>query len=94
VALRGMASFSNKPLEILQTLGIFSLLVSLIVVTGIVLFQILSPGFQRGVPTIIALLAFFFSIQFASTAIIATYLIVLVEQTRRRPNYLTLPKDD
>jgi dolichol-phosphate mannosyltransferase len=86
-----MASFSNKPLEILQTLGIFSVVVSLLVITGIITFQLLSPGFQRGVPTIIALLAFFFSIQFASTAIIATYLIVLVEQTRRRPNYLVLP---
>lgn len=91
IALRGMASFSNKPLEILQTLGIFSVVVSLVVITGIITFQLLSPGFQRGVPTIIALLAFFFSIQFASTAIIATYLIVLVEQTRRRPNYLVLP---
>ena len=92
IALRGMASFSNKPLEILQTLGIFSVFISFVVITGIITFQLLSPGFQRGVPTIIALLAFFFSIQFASTAIIATYLIVLVEQTRRRPNYLTLPK--
>jgi dolichol-phosphate mannosyltransferase len=89
-----MASFSNKPLEVLQTLGIFSVLMSLIVVTGIVVYQLLSPGFQRGIPTIIALLAFFFSIQFASTAIIATYLIVLVEQTRRRPNYLLLPKSE
>jgi dolichol-phosphate mannosyltransferase len=89
-----MASFSNKPLEILQTLGIFSVLMSLVVVTGIVVHQFLSPGFQRGIPTIIALLAFFFSIQFASTAIIATYLIVLVEQTRRRPNFLIHPKSD
>jgi glycosyltransferase involved in cell wall biosynthesis len=94
IALRGMASFSNKPLEILQALGIFSVILSLVVIVGIIVFQLLSPGFQRGVPTIIALLAFFFSIQFASTAIIATYLIVLVEQTRRRPNYLTLPKED
>jgi glycosyltransferase involved in cell wall biosynthesis len=94
IALRGMASFSNKPLEILQTIGIFSVFMSLIVVTAIITYQLISPGFQRGIPTIIALLAFFFSIQFASTAIIATYLIVLVEQTRRRPNYLTLPDRD
>lgn len=91
IALRGMASFSNKPLEILQTLGILSVFVSAFVVAAIVGFQLFSPGFQRGVPTIIALVAVFFSIQFASTAIIATYLIVLVEQTRRRPNYLALP---
>jgi dolichol-phosphate mannosyltransferase len=94
IALRGMASFSNKPLEILQSLGIFSVFMSLIVVVCIAIFQLASPGFPRGVPTIIALLAIFFSIQFASTAILATYLIVLVEQTRRRPNYLTLPTDE
>jgi polyisoprenyl-phosphate glycosyltransferase len=94
IALRGMASFSNKPLEILQTLGIFSVLVSLIIITTVIALQLLAPGFPRGVPTIIALLAFFFSIQFASTAVIATYLIVLVEQTRRRPNYVLLPNND
>jgi len=94
IALRGMASFSNKPLEILQTLGILSVFISVFVVIGVVIYQLVSPGFQRGIPTIIALLAVFFSIQFASTAIIATYLIVLVEQTRRRPNYLVLPSSE
>lgn len=94
IALRGMASFSNKPLEVLQTLGIFSVILSGIVVVGIVINQIVSPGLPRGIPTIIALLALFFSIQFISTAIIATYLIVLLEQTRRRPNYLQLPDDN
>jgi glycosyltransferase involved in cell wall biosynthesis len=91
IALRGMASFSNKPLEVLQTLGIFSVILSGIVIVGIVINQLVSPGLPRGIPTIIALLALFFSIQFLSTAIVATYLIVLLEQTRRRPNYLKLP---
>ena len=91
IALRGLASFSNKPLELLQSIGIFSLVASVFVV--IVSVQVINPGFSRGVPTIIALLAVFFSIQFASTAIIATYLIVLIEQTRRRPNYLVLPDE-
>jgi glycosyltransferase involved in cell wall biosynthesis len=94
IALRGMASFSNKPLEVLQTLGIFSVIVSGVVVAGIVLNQLVSPGLPRGIPTIIALLALFFSIQFISTAIVATYLIVLIEQTRRRPNYLKLPDNN
>ena len=58
-----MASFSNKPLELLQSIGIFSVIASTLVVLGIVLFQIVSPGFQRGIPTIIALLAIFFTIQ-------------------------------
>jgi hypothetical protein len=76
---------------VLQTLGIFSVILSGIVIVGIVINQLVSPGLPRGIPTIIALLALFFSIQFLSTAIVATYLIVLLEQTRRRPNYLKLP---
>jgi glycosyltransferase involved in cell wall biosynthesis len=94
IALRGMASFSNKPLELLQTIGFFSVLVSFFVIVSIFLLQIFVPTFPRGIPTIIALLAFFFSIQFVSTAIIATYLIVLIEQTRRRPNYILLPENN
>jgi dolichol-phosphate mannosyltransferase len=94
IALRGMASFSNKPLEVLQTLGFFSVILSGIVIVGIVINQLVSPGLPRGIPTIIALLAVFFSIQFISTAIVATYLIVLLEQTRRRPNYLRLPDNN
>lgn len=92
IALRGMASFSNKPLEMLQTIGILSVIFSTLVVVGIIFLQIFIAGFPKGIPTLIALLAIFFSIQFISTAIIATYLIVLIEQTRRRPNYLVLPK--
>jgi len=92
IALRGMASFSNKPLELLQSIGFFSVLISTFVIVGIFLVQVLVPTFPRGTPTIIALLAFFFAIQFVSTAIIATYLIVLIEQTRRRPNYILKPK--
>jgi dolichol-phosphate mannosyltransferase len=94
VALRGMVSFSNKPLELLQTIGFLSVVISIFGLIAIILFQLIAPGYPRGVPTIIALLSLFFSIQFASTAIIATYLTVLIEQTRRRPNYIILPEED
>ncbi len=95
IALRGMANFSNKPLEVLQAVGLFSLLLSMATVIAVVVLQVASPTFPRGIPSLIALLAVFFSIQFISTSIIATYLIVLLEQTRRRPNYLISPtKDD
>jgi glycosyltransferase involved in cell wall biosynthesis len=91
IALRGMVSFSNKPLELLQTVGLFSVIFSTLAMFTIVGLQIFNPSFPRGTPTLIVLLAFFFAIQFVSTAIIATYLIVLIEQTRRRPNYLIVP---
>jgi glycosyltransferase involved in cell wall biosynthesis len=91
VALRGMASFTNKPLELLQSLGIFSLFFSISIMLVIFCLKIVSFEFPNGIPTLVILISLFFSIQFFSTSIIATYLIILVEQTRRRPNYLLLP---
>jgi glycosyltransferase involved in cell wall biosynthesis len=91
IALRGLVSFSNKPLQLLQTIGLLSVLFSLLAMISIVGLQIFVPGFPRGIPTLIVLMSVFFAIQFASTAIIATYLIVLIEQTRRRPNYIVNP---
>jgi dolichol-phosphate mannosyltransferase len=93
IALRGMASFSVKPLEFLQTVGILAALLSAFTLLTIIFLQMLDPSFPRGIPTLMALIAVFFGIQFFSTAIIATYLIVIIEQTRRRPNYSILPKN-
>lgn len=93
VALRGMASFSVKPLELLQSVGVISLIASAITLISITVLQVMNPSFPRGIPTLIALLALYFGVQFFSTAIIATYLIVIIEQTRRRPNYLKLPRE-
>lgn len=94
VALRGIVAFSNKPLILIQTVGFFSVFIGLFTLITIILTQLIVPGYSRGIPTIIALLSIFFSIQFASTAIIATYISVLIEQTRRRPNYIIHPKAD
>jgi glycosyltransferase involved in cell wall biosynthesis len=93
IALRGMASFSVKPLELLQAVGVIALIASAITLISITVLQIMNPSFPRGTPTLIALLALYFGVQFFSTAIIATYLIVIIEQTRRRPNYLRLPEE-
>lgn len=93
IALRGMASFSSKPLEMVQIIGLFSIILCSILILVLVSLVFLAPGFPRGTPTIIVSLAILFSIQFASTAVIATYLSVLIDQTRRRPNYLVLPNE-
>ena len=87
LALRAIASFSIKPLQYLQILGLLSAFFAGSAVLVITYLTLTSHGFQRGIPTIIALLAIFFGIQFASTAIIATYLIILVQQTHNRPKH-------
>ena len=93
IALRGMVSFSSKPLEAVQLIGFFSIIFCTVILIVLLLLVFLAPGFPRGTPTIIASIAILFSIQFVSTAIIATYLTVLIDQTRRRPNYSVIPNE-
>lgn len=93
IAFRAMASFSNRPLQFIQALGILFALLSLLALISILLLFAINPSFPRGIPTLIVTITLFFSIQFFSMAILATYLGVVVEQTRRRKNYLLLPKD-
>lgn len=91
-ALRGLASFSLKPLHFLQILGGVSVFFCLLAFLIIGVIFIRDPQFPRGVPTLIVLVTGFFAVQFLSTAIIASYLLVLVEQTRKRPNYFIKKK--
>ena len=93
LALQGMTSFSYKPLVFLQWLGLLALILSFFSLLFTIVMYFLFPGFPRGIPTLITLLSIFFGFQFFSTSIIATYLIVLIDQTRRRPNYLIRHKD-
>jgi len=88
VGLRGLASFSIKPLLFLQTVGFIAVLIAFFSSISMATFFVFSPEYPKGIPTIIVLISIFFGVQFFSTAVIATYLIVLVEQTRRRPDYL------
>jgi hypothetical protein len=93
IAFRGIASFSNRPLQFLQALGFFSTVLSFCLLVAILLLFLSNPTFPRGVPTIIVIITLFFSIQFLSMSVIATYLGVVVEQTRRRENYSLVPRE-
>lgn len=87
-ALRGLAHFSLKPLHWLQIIGVISAVLAVASLFVFGFFFLTNSSFPRGIPTLTVLFIVFFSIQFVSMAIIATYLAVVVEQTRKRPNYL------
>jgi dolichol-phosphate mannosyltransferase len=88
VAFRGLVSFSSKPLNYLQGIGVVALFVALFAFIVNLFFVLSDNDFQRGIPTLIFVIVIFFAIQFVSTAIIATYILVLVEQTRNRKKFL------
>lgn len=88
VGMRGVASFSNKPLVFIQALAISVSLFGLLVFAWFILTFFGNPSFPRGIPTITILIVTLFALQFVCNAIFSAYLLVLVEQTRKRPHYL------
>jgi heme A synthase len=92
VAAKGLVSFSQKPLVYVQFLGSLSAIFMAIFLVYIMLIFVTNPLFPRGIPTLTFVLLGLFVLQFVTNAVFATYLMVLVDQTRRRPNYLVAEK--
>lgn len=92
VAVRGLVSLTNKPLNLLQ--GASSALAILSFMLGITVFLLeynkdLSPG---TVYLLAPLLGVFFALHFAAIAIISAYVAMIGDQTKRRPNYVLQPE--
>jgi dolichol-phosphate mannosyltransferase len=92
IAARGLVSFSQKPLVYIQLLGFMSAIFMAIFSIFILILFISNPVFPRGIPTLTFILVGLFVLQFITNSVFATYLLVLVDQTRRRPNYLIAEK--
>lgn len=92
VAIRGLISITNRPLNLLQaTSGSLSVL-SLFL--GIAIF-IIEFRLDSTPPTIVFLapvLGVIVAAHFASIAVISAYLALIGDQTKRKPNYLLRPE--
>ena len=89
LAYDGIFSFSNKPLKIIGTLGIVSVLISFI----IFMYAILSYIFKwnnliAGWASIITCISFFAGIQLISIWIMSEYISRIYDETRNRPEYI------
>lgn len=92
VAIRGLVSITNKPLNLLQATSSGLSVLSLFL--GIGLF-ILEFRIDSTPPTIIFLapvLGVLVAAHFASIAIMSAYLAMIGNQTKRKPNYLLRPE--
>ena len=93
LATDGIISFSTKPLKILGMLGIFSVLVSLILMIYALIsyfFKLndLSPGWT----SIMIAITFFAGIQLVSIWILSEYIARIYDETRKRPEYIIRKK--
>ena len=87
-ALKGLFSFSTKPLKISIFLTVITSSISLII-----LFQQIFRWFKFGVPfdgfgTLTGLLLLFFSLLFLIISILSEYISLIYEETKNRPHYI------
>ena len=89
LASDGIISFSTKPLKLVGALGIFSIVISVI----ILIYALLSYAFSwnnlsAGWTSIMVAITFFSGIQLMSIWIIAEYVGRIYDETKRRPQYI------
>jgi glycosyltransferase involved in cell wall biosynthesis len=92
VAIRGVVSITNRPLNLLQASSAYLSVLSLLVGVG---FFITELRLNATPPTIIyfaPVIGVLVAAHFASIAIISAYLAMIGDQTKRKPNYLLRPE--
>jgi polyisoprenyl-phosphate glycosyltransferase len=93
LALQGLIAFSSVPLRMASTVGVL-LGFSSLIFGALVLVNRLFPRFtvlgywvgaNRGVATIVCFLALVFSVLFLCVGVLGEYLVVLLQEVKRRP---------
>jgi dolichol-phosphate mannosyltransferase len=88
-AKKGLLSFSNTPLNMLSTAGLFLFLASLVVDIGYVVSRYLFPdAAPRGFTTLVLTMMFFGSINILAVSIIGEYIAKIFEEVKRRPHFV------
>ena len=89
LASDGIISFSTKPLKLLGTLGVLSIVISVI----ILIYALISYAFKlnnlsAGWTSIMVAITFFAGVQLLSIWIMSEYIGRIYEETKKRPQYI------
>ena len=89
LASDGIISFSTKPLKLVGTLGILSVLISFILLVYAIISYIFKLNdLSAGWTSIMVAITFFAGIQLLSIWIIAEYIGRIYDESKRRPQYI------
>lgn len=89
LASDGIISFSTKPLKLVGTLGIISIIISIILLIYALISYIFKlNGLSAGWTSIMVAITFFSGIQLISIWIIAEYIGRIYDETKKRPQYI------
>ena len=89
LAFDGIVSFSTKPLKIVGALGIFSIIVSfLLLIYAILSYMFKFGNLTAGWTSIMVAITFFAGVQLLSIWIISEYIARIYDESKNRPEYI------
>ncbi len=87
-AKKGIFSFSFLPIEVLGYAGALMTALSLLALGYLAVDVVRRPDAPHGTALVLALVAFFGSLQLLALAVLGEYVIKIVEETKRRPKFI------
>lgn len=88
LAYDGIFNFSNKPLKLITHIGLYTIMVSVIYLTGVLIKKLLGYEVPSGFISIVAVITLFSGVQLISLGIIGEYLARIYLQVKNRPLYV------
>lgn len=86
-ARKGVFSFTTVPIEVLSYAGVIMTVVSFFAL-AYQLLRLLYSGDSHGIGLLIAVVAFFGSLNLLAVAVIGEYLIKVFEESKKRPHFI------
>ena len=84
----GIIGFSSKPLKLITTLGLFSVIISFAVLIYSLASKIFQRDIEQGWTSIMVAISFFSGVQLLSLGIVGEYIARIYDETKGRPLYI------
>lgn len=88
----GIIAFSSKPLRMITTLGLFSVVLSFIVLVYSLLSKFIGNNVTRGWTSLMVAITFFCGVQMLSLGIVGEYISRIYDEIKGRPLYIVKDK--
>lgn len=88
----GIIGFSTKPLRLITSLGLFSVILSLILLIYSLLVKLLGGNVEKGWTSIMVAITFFGGVQMLSLGVVGEYIARIYDEAKNRPLYLIREK--
>ena len=84
----GIIGFSSKPLKLITTLGLFSVIISFAVLIYSLASKIFQRDIEQGWTSIMVAISFFSGVQLLSLGLVGEYIARIYDETKGRPLYI------